>query len=147
MSMSDDTLQSYRSSDAAPDFSARNREDPLAELARLIGRSESLSDGLRSQGRGAKQAAPVAPALAPDEWQYPSSEHLSAPGSRADSAEELHRSTQHGYSEQYRHSSEEHRYSQEQDGGSAAPVGADEDASGAYYFSEDAAQLQHDEFY
>jgi len=82
----DNTFQSQRSSDstrgtAEPRLSSE-ADDALAELARLIGQSESFTQFTRSNSRR-EQAAPAAPTLAPDNWQHPSSrsEQATAAGS------------------------------------------------------------------
>jgi SPOR domain len=83
----DNTFQSQRSPDpsmrtAEPRLSSET-DDPLAELARLIGQSESFAQSTRDNARR-EQVAQAAPTLAPDSWQYPStrSEQVTSAGSR-----------------------------------------------------------------
>lgn len=89
MSMADDnTLQSQRSPDpnrrtAEPPRLSSEADDPLAELARLIGQSESFTAFTRSNARR-EQPAQANPTHAPDNWQYPParSEYVAASGTR-----------------------------------------------------------------
>jgi hypothetical protein len=71
----DNTLQSQRSPDpsgrtAEPPRLSSEADDALAELARLLGQSESFTQFTRSNQQR-EPAAPAAPTLAPDNWQYP----------------------------------------------------------------------------
>jgi hypothetical protein len=87
MSMADDhTLGSYRStndshrraSEPARANEQTGRDDPLAELARLIGRSDPFAEfgrtSARAAGRQAEAYAQAAPAPA-EEWHAPPHEH------------------------------------------------------------------------
>ena len=84
----DNTFQSQRSPDpsrrtAEPPRLSSEADDPLAELARLIGQSESFTAFTRSNARR-EQPAQADPTLAPDNWQYPParSEYVAASGTR-----------------------------------------------------------------
>ena len=80
--MADDhTLRSYRSNDsnrsaAAPARAGDRANDPLAELARLIGQNDPFAEFGRTNSRqGERQAERpgyAAPSTAPDEWQHSS---------------------------------------------------------------------------
>jgi hypothetical protein len=70
----DNTFQAQRASDlnpraAQPRLSSSEADDALAELARLIGQSQSFTQFARSNSRGEQTAQP-APTLAPEPWQY-----------------------------------------------------------------------------
>src|SRR5262249_15053110 len=82
---------------AEPRLSAET-DDPLAELARLIGKSESFTQFTRNNARR-EQVAQAAPSLAPDNWQYPArAEQVPSAGSHDPyaSAQDCDASTTHG---------------------------------------------------
>src|SRR5205807_10370171 len=77
MSMADDnTLRRYRSNDPyrraaepPPPSEEASARDPLAELARLLGRSDPFADLGRSNSRERQEESHDAPATAPEDWQ------------------------------------------------------------------------------
>ncbi|HKA78603.1 MAG TPA: SPOR domain-containing protein [Xanthobacteraceae bacterium] len=78
MSMADDnTRRSYRSNEpfrqaAEPPRPSEQASDPLAELARLIGRNDPFAELGRSQPRHASQQAARAAAAPSDDWHHAS---------------------------------------------------------------------------
>src|SRR5262245_52375509 len=77
MSMADDnSSRSYRSNDpyrraGEPSRPSARSDDPLAELARLIGQNDPFAELGRSNARQQPRQRPVAPA-AHDNWPYES---------------------------------------------------------------------------
>jgi hypothetical protein len=69
------TLRSYRSNDPyrqadAPSRSGGQASDPLAELARLLGKNDPFAEFGRSDSRQRAQSADAASSTAPDDWRY-----------------------------------------------------------------------------
>lgn len=159
--MADDkTFQAQRSNDlnprtAEPRLSAET-DDPLAELARLIGQSESFTQFTRNNARR-EPVAQAAPSLAPDNWQYPARpEQVTSAGSHDPygSAQDFYASSTHGgedlsaeTDDQAHWAAEQQQYASEQYGSEPGDASDEHGAPEVYVHDEAPLEPHEDAMY